>query len=219
VGNDRALDELGARLRDSGQLMVMLDELPTNTGELSEYCNRLQVGGLERDAWRELLSWGEIVKPAHGLRYAHKAGALFRDYCAATNECDALIIAAPLSDDGDAVLLDDRTALVVAVEADKARVILAAVRRMVAAYVRECLRAQADADAGLPDAVLQNLAAQGVEAGTAASVARSHAAIRKRGRPTRCSMSARRAALVGCAAAVAPPIQARNPKPLEVRHE
>ena len=43
MGNDRALDELGARLRDSGQLTVMLDELPTNTGELSEYCNRLQV--------------------------------------------------------------------------------------------------------------------------------------------------------------------------------
>lgn len=215
--------QLGARLRDSGQLHAMLDELPISTGELSEYCNRLQVTGLERLLWNELLSYGEVLKPAHGLRYARKAGALFRAYCAATNDCEAMLDAyAPVDDDGDAVLLalDDRAALTLAVEADQARVLLAAVRRMVAAYVRECLRAQAAADAGLTVEVLQNLAAQGVEAGTAASVARSHAAIRKRRRPAYCSMSTRRAALVGYAAAVAPPTQARNRhQSIEVRHE
>lgn len=215
--------QLGARLRDEGHLALLLDALPISTGELSEYCNRLQVTGLERAAWVELLSYGEVLKPAHGLRYARKAGALFRAYCAATNDCEAMLDAyAPVDDDGDAVLLalDDRAALTLAVEADQARVLLAAVRRMVAAYVRECLRAQAAADAGLTVEVLQNLAAQGIEAGTAASVARSHAAIRKRRRPAYCSMSTRRAALVGYAAAVAPPIEARNRHQLtEVRHE
>lgn len=205
---------LGARLRDDGQLQAMVNGLPTNTGSLSEYCNRLQVTGLERAAWVELLSYGEVLKPAHGLRYAHKAGALFRAYIHATGDYDALL------DDGSIDLLDDDDALLLAVEVSDARLLLAAVRRMVAAYVRECLRAQAAADAGLTVEVLQNLAAQGIEAGTAASVARSHAAIRKRRRPTTCSMGARRAALVGCAAAVAPPAQARNHhRSTEVRHE
>jgi len=194
----------------------MLYALPTNTGGLSEYCNRLQVTGLERAAWVELMSYGEILQPAHGLRYAHKAGALFRAYCATT--LDALD---DLHDD-DATIdaLDDDDALLLAVEIGEARVLLAAVRRMVAAYVRECLRAQATADAGLTVEVLQTLAAQGIEAGATASVARSHAAIRKRRRPAYCSMSTRRAALVGYAAAVAPPIEARNRHQLtEVRHE
>lgn len=207
--------QLGARLRDEGHLTLMLAALPTNTGGLSEYCNRLQVTGLERAAWVELMSYGEILQPAHGLRYAHKAGALFRAYCATTFGLDGL-----LDDDATLDALDDDDALLLAVEAGDARVLLAAVRRMVAAYVRECLRAQATADAGLTVEVLQNLAAQGIEAGATASVARSHAAIRKRRRPAYCSMSTRRAALVGYAAAVAPPIEARNRhQSIEVRHE
>lgn len=206
--------QLGARLRDEGHLALMLDALPTDTGRLSEYCNRLQVTGLQRAAWGELLSYGEILKPAHGLRYAHKAGALFRAYCEMTGDYGDLL------DDGGIDLLDDDDALLLAVEVGDARELLAAVRRMVAAYVRECLRAQAAADAGLTAEVLQNLAAQGIEAGTAASVARSHAAIHKRRRATGCSMPTRRAALVGCAAAVAPPAQARNCHQLtEVRHD
>jgi hypothetical protein len=206
--------QLGARLRDEGHLTLMLDALPTNTGRLSEYCNRLQVTGLERAAWVELMSYGEVLQPAHGLRYAHKAGALFRAYCEMTGGYDGLL------DDGGIDLLDDDDALLLAVEVGDARVLLAAVRRMVAAYVRECLRAQATADAGLTVEFLQNLAAQGIEAGNAASVARSHAAIRKRRRPAYCSMSTRRAALVGYAAAIAPPTQARNRhQSIEVRHE
>jgi len=206
--------QLGARLRDEGHLALMVYALPTNTGRLSEYCNRLQVTGLERAAWVELLSYGEVLQPTYGLRYAHKAGALFRAYCEMTGGYDGLL------DDGGIDLLDDDDALLLAVEIGDARVLLAAVRRMVAAYVRECLRAQAAADAGLTVEVLQNLAAQGIEAGAAASVARSHAAIRKRRRPAYCSMSTRRAALVGYAAAAAPPTQARNRhQSIEVRHE
>jgi hypothetical protein len=38
--------QLGARLRDEGHLTLMLTALPTNTGGLSGYCNRLQVADL-----------------------------------------------------------------------------------------------------------------------------------------------------------------------------
>lgn len=89
---------------------------------------------------------------------------------------------------------------------------------MTAAYVRECQRAEAAAVEPPTPEVLVILAAQGIETGEAASVARSHAAIR--GRPIRCSMSARRAALVGCAAATAPPTASRHDQPLlEVSHD
>jgi hypothetical protein len=40
----------------------MLDALPTNTGGLSGYCNRLQVTGLERAAWVELMSVSQLLR-------------------------------------------------------------------------------------------------------------------------------------------------------------
>lgn len=61
---------------------------------------------------------------------------------------------------------------------------------------------------GPPVEVLDALAAQGIKAGEAASVTRSRSA--HRARPAGCSMSVRRAALVGCAAADAPPSHART---------
>jgi len=204
---------LGARLRDEGELVEMIDALPLDTVRLSEYCNLRHLFGLERDIWRELLSYGEILQPVYGMRYAHKAGALFRTYLAATDGLDAL-----LDDDAPLDALDDDDAFDVLVQVYDAQRLLAAVGRMVAAYVRECLRAQAVANAGLSDDVLQAVRAKAGE--PAANVARDHATIRKRRRPAYCSMSTRRAALVGYAAAVAPPVEARNHhQSIEVRNE
>lgn len=222
MANQAALDDaarrlelpslrLGARLRDEGELVEMIDALPLDTGRLSEYCNLRHLFGLERETWRELLNYGEILQPAHGLRYAHKAGALFRTYLAATDGLDAL-----LDDDAPLDALDDDDALDLLVQVYGAGQLLAAVGRMVAAYVRECLRAQAAADAGLSDEVLQAVRAKAGE--PAANVARHHATIRKRRRPAYCSMSTRRAALVGYAAAVAPPVDDRH-QLIEVANE
>ena len=222
MANQAALDEaarrlalpslrLGARLRDEGQLVEMIDALPLDTGRLSEYCNERHLFGLERETWRELWSYGEILQPVYGFRYAHKAGALFRTYLAATAGLDAL-----LDDDAPLDALDDRRALRLLLQVHDAQRLLAAVGRMVAAYVRECLRAQAVANAGLSDDVLQAVRAKAGE--PAANVARDHATIRKRRRPAYCSMSTRRAALVGYAAAVAPPVDDRH-QLIEVANE
>jgi len=102
------------------------------------------------------------------------------------------------------------------VEPEREKVLRTTAQLMTAAYVRECLRAQAAADA-LPADVLQAVAHRGIETADS-EAARSRAAIR--GRPIRCSMTARRAALVGCAASGAPPIHARNnSQSQEVSHD
>lgn len=128
-------------------------------------------------AWRALLSHGHIPQAVPGARAAQKAAAIF------------------LRSIGNPDLEQERRGLTAA-------------RLMVAAAVQDYPRAQAAYAADqrrrlrAQIELLAALRAQGIKTSEDDATA-SRTAIR--GRPTRCSSSARRAALVGCSAACAPP--------------